>query len=152
MVVGDLQSFLDEENKIAVVGVSVDHGKWGYIIYKSLKSAGFNVCAVNPKYVEIDGGRCYPDLKSIPESEKPDIVITVVTPQVTEKIVMQCKNLGIKRIWMQPGSESEKSINFCRENDIGLVYNTCFVFDGLKRKPAGGKAHAVGRLKGFDRK
>ncbi|MCK4491757.1 MAG: CoA-binding protein [Candidatus Altiarchaeales archaeon] len=130
----DLGGFLGKENRVAVVGVSGDHEKWGYRIYDGLRSAGFNVCAVNPRYEEVDGSKCYPDLESIPESKKPDVVVTVVPPNVTEQIVIECRNLGIKKIWMQPGSESKESIDFCRESDICVVYNACFVVDGLKQK------------------
>jgi predicted CoA-binding protein len=52
-------------------------------------------------------------------------VDTVVPPAVTEKIVVECKELGIARVWMQPGSESEKAINFCAENNIKVVHDMC---------------------------
>lgn len=90
---------------------------------------GFNVYAVNPKYPEIAGVKCYPTIKSLPA--KPDVVITVVPPKITEKIVKESKALGVKMVWMQPGSESEKAIAFCKENDIEVVYNACFVVTGL---------------------
>jgi predicted CoA-binding protein len=49
----------------------------------------------------------------------------VVPPAVTETIVLQCAELGLTRVWMQPGSESEMAIQLCRENDIEVVYNSC---------------------------
>ncbi len=134
MKIEKLTDFLNRENKIAIVGVSNNPEKWGYRIYKSLKSAGFDVYAINPKYTEIEGDSCYPDLRSISKSEKVDVVITVVPPRVTEQIIRQCKNLEIGKIWMQPGSESEESINLCKKNGIDVIYNVCFVVDGLKQK------------------
>lgn len=134
MKIEKLTDFLSRENKIAIVGVSNNPKKWGYRIYKSLKSAGFDVYAINPKYTEIEGDRCYPDLRSMSKSERVDVVITVVPPRVTEQIVGQCKDLGIGKIWMQPGSESEESISLCKKNGIDVIYNVCFVVDGLKQK------------------
>jgi len=119
---------------MAVVGVSANKEKWGYKIYKGLKSSGYKVYAINPKYNEIEGEKCYPNLKSLPE--KPELVITVVPPKVTEKIVEECKELGIRRVWMQPGSESEKAIKFCEEHGINVTYNACFLIDRLKQKPS----------------
>jgi predicted CoA-binding protein len=55
----------------------------------------------------------------------PDVVDTVVPPTVTEAIVKECKELGIARVWMQPGSESEKALNFCAENNIKVVHDMC---------------------------
>jgi len=125
-----MEDFLNKKNKIAVIGVSNNHEKWGYKVYKTLKSSGFSVYAVNPKHTKIDLDRCYPDLRSI--SEKLDVVITIVPPKVTESIVKVCKELNIKKVWMQPGSESEDAIRYCKENGIDLMYNACFVVDGLE--------------------
>jgi len=125
-----MEDFLNKKNKIAVIGVSNNHEKWGYRVYKTLKSSGFSVYAVNPKHTKIDSDRCYPDLRSIPE--KLDEVITIVPPKVTESIVKVCKELNIKKVWMQPGSESEDAIRFCKENGIDVMYNACFVVDGLE--------------------
>ncbi|MCD6467568.1 MAG: CoA-binding protein [Methanomicrobia archaeon] len=125
-----MEDFLNKKNKIAVIGVSNNHEKWGYKVYKTLKSSGFDVYAVNPKYTKIDSDRCFPDLRSIPE--KLDEVITIVPPKVTENIVRLCKELGIKKVWMQPGSESEDAVRYCKENGIDVMYNACFVVDGLE--------------------
>ncbi|MEM2251396.1 MAG: CoA-binding protein [Candidatus Hadarchaeales archaeon] len=115
--------------KIAVVGASPNREKWGWRIYNKLKSLGFDVFPVNPNYPEIDGEKCYSSLKDLPV--KPDLVITVVPPRVTEKIVEECRELGITKVWMQPGSESERAIEFCRANGIEATYNACFVVDFL---------------------
>ncbi len=122
--------FFKRGNNIAIIGVSKDPEKWGNKIYKKLKSIGLSVFCVNPKYEKIDGDRCYRDIESI--KERVDAAITVVPPHVTEDIVLQCKKLGIDKVWMQPGSESDKAIKFCRENKIDVVAKVCFVLDGLK--------------------
>ena len=126
-----MEDFLDRKNKIAVIGVSNNHEKWGYKVYRSLKNSGFKVYPVNPKHEKIDSDRCYPDLRSIPE--KIDEVITVVPPEITENVVKRCKELGIRKVWMQPGSESEDAIRFCEENGINVIHDACFVVGGLKK-------------------
>ncbi len=126
----DIDSFLDKKNIIAVVGVSENPEKWGRKIYETLKSEGYKVYPINPKHEKIGEDRCYPDLTSLPE--KPDVVIFAVKSEVTENVLPSVKKLGIKRAWLQPGSESEKAIEFCKENGIEVVWNMCFVVDGLK--------------------
>ena len=128
----EINEFLNKSNIIAVVGVSANQEKWGYKVYHKLKTEGFIVYPVNPKHNKIDNDICYFNLQDLPK--KPDIVITIVPPKITERIVKQCKNLRIDKIWMQPGSESKESINFCKNNNIKTVYNICFVVDGLKKK------------------
>jgi predicted CoA-binding protein len=39
--------------------------------------------------------------------------------------VRQAHDLGLKRIWMQPGAESQEAIAFCREHGIEVVYHAC---------------------------
>jgi uncharacterized protein len=125
----DPDGFLDKNNIIAVIGVSPNPNKWGSRIFQTLKSRGFDVYPVNPKHKRIGDDICYPDLKSLPE--RPDVVITAVPPKVTENIAIECKKARIDKIWMQPGSDSEKVIEFCKRSNITAVYNACFVVDGL---------------------
>ena len=125
-----IKEFLRKENIFTVVGVSRDSKKYGHRVYKDLKKAGYMVYPINPNVDKILGDKCYHCLKELPE--KPDIVDIVVPPEITEKIVRECKKLGIKRIWMQPGSESEKAINYCKKNSIELIYGVCVMIERKK--------------------
>jgi len=125
-----IKKFLDKKNVFAVVGASRDHRKYGYQVYKDLKSAGYRVYPVNPNAAEILGHKCYSSLESLPV--KPDVVDVVVPPKVTEHTVEVCKKLGIMKVWMQPGSESEKAIRFCEENGIDVVYGVCVMIERAK--------------------
>ena len=118
-----ITDFLRKQNVFAVVGVSQNPEKYEHQVYKDLKGGGYVVYAVNPNINEVLGDRCYHSLSELPE--KPDVVDTVVPPTVTEKIVKECKELGIERVWMQPGSESEHAINFCTRNNIKVVHDVC---------------------------
>jgi len=127
MGIKKISEFLNKENRIAIVGVSDNSKKWGRKIFEKLKLDNFCVYPINPKHKKIGEDICYPNLRSLPK--KPTIVITVVSPKITEKIVEECKELGINKIWMQPGSESGKVITFCRDNNIEASFNTCFVMN-----------------------
>jgi len=127
-----IRAFLDKRNVFAVVGASRDPRKYGHQVYRDLKSAGYKVYPVNPSAQEVLGDRCYPDLKELPE--KPDVVVTVVPPQVTEQVVRACKELGIRRVWMQPGSESKEAVRYCEENGLEVVYDICIMVQRKKRE------------------
>ena len=71
--------------------------------------------------------KCYPSLAELPE--KVDVVDFVVPPQVTEKVLRECRELGLDRIWLQPGSESEAAIEFCRDNDMQVVHSVCVMMN-----------------------
>jgi len=125
-----IKKFLDKKNTFAVVGASRNSKKYGYQLYKDLKEAGYEVYPVNPKAEEILGDKCYPSLEYLPT--KPDVVDIVVPPRVTEEIVRTCKRLGITKIWMQPGSESEAAIRFCDNNNIEVVHSVCVMIERKK--------------------
>lgn len=124
--------FLDRKNVFTVVGASRNPEKYGHQVYKDLRNAGYRVYPVNPNANEILGDNCYPSLQALPV--KPDVVDLVVPPKVTEQVVKTCKRLGIKKVWMQPGSESETSISFCRENGIDIVHGVCVMVERRSRQ------------------
>jgi uncharacterized protein len=107
----------------AVVGASQDRNKYGNRVFRSLRKAGYKVYPVNPHTEEVEGAAAYPTLADLPEL--PEVVNLVVPPPVTEKVVREAHELGITRIWMQPGAESDEAIGFCEENDVQLVYDDC---------------------------
>lgn len=127
-----IRSFLEKKNIFAVVGASRNPKKFGYQVYRDLRSAGYKVYPVNPNADEILGDKCFAKLEDLPE--KPDVVDLVVPPKITENVVRTCKKLKIRKVWMQPGSESEAALNFCRENDIDVVYGACVMLERARRR------------------
>ena len=125
-----INEFLDKKNVFAVVGVSKESEKYGNKVYFDLKRSGYTVFPINPNASNISGDRCYPKLRKLPTL--PDVVDIVVPPKITEKTVKECKDLGIGKVWMQPGSESEIDIKFCRENSIKLLYGVCVMLERRK--------------------
>lgn len=107
----------------AVVGVSANPTKFGRRIYQDLRRAGYRVYAVNPHETEILGDRVYPNLAALPE--RPDVIDLVVPPSVSELIVKEAAAAGIRRVWMQPGAESQRAIDFCRASGIEVVAHAC---------------------------
>ncbi|MDO0826010.1 CoA-binding protein [Desulfosporosinus nitroreducens] len=107
----------------AVIGVSNNTDKYGYKVYKQLRKAGYSVFPINPGLQSIDGDPCYPSLAALPK--KPDAVSIVVPPKITEQVVKECNDLGITKVWMQPGSESKNAIQDGEEHGITVVHNQC---------------------------
>lgn len=111
--------------EIAVVGVSTREEKFGYKIFKSLLSHGFTVQGVNPRGGLVLGRKIFKSIRDLPRV--PDIVITVVPPEVTERIVDECSQMGVRQIWMQPGSESKKAIEKAMTHGLSVTHNDCFM-------------------------
>jgi predicted CoA-binding protein len=152
-----VQDFLAQK-KIAVVGVSDRRDTGCNASYKRFKEAGYQVYAVNPRISTYDGSPCYPDLKSLPE--KPDAVFILANPAVTEQIVRQCVDLGVKHVWMhcmlgtKPGmaaamtSVSVEAVRICRENGISVIPGSC-PNQFLKPDFGHGMMHGLFNLFGF---
>lgn len=152
-----VQDFLAQK-KIAVVGVTDKRETGCNLNYKKFKATGYKVYAVNPHIATFDGDPCYPDLKSLPE--KPDAVFILANPKVTDQIVRQCVELGIKRVWMhcmmgtKPGlaasmtSVSPEAVRLCRENGIEVIPGAC-PSQFLKPDFGHGMMRGLWRLFGF---
>lgn len=133
-----IDNMVDEflaQKKIAVVGVSDKRDTGCNLNYHKFKDTGYRVFAVNPRISEFEGDPCYPDLKSIPE--KPDAVFILASPKVTDDVVKQCVDLGVKHVWMhcmmgtKPGlvqsmtSVSQDAVETCKANGIAVIPGSC---------------------------
>lgn len=119
------QDFLAQK-RIAVAGVSRSREEAANLIYRKLRETGHDVFAINPNADTVEGELCYPDLKSIPE--KVDGVVMVTRPEVTEKLVAECVELDIPRVWMHRSlgnSVSEKAVQMCRQHGITVIPGGC---------------------------
>lgn len=117
-----VNEFLSEKD-IAVVGVSRSGKRFGYTLFKDLRTKGYNVYPVNPNAVLIDNEKCYPSLLAL--KGKVNAAVLVVPPFATKEVVKDAYSAGIKKIWMQLGSESEEAVNFCQEMKIDVIKNEC---------------------------
>jgi len=127
-----------EQKKIALVGVSEERDTGCNLNYQKFKDAGYIVYAINPKIEQFRGDPCYPDLASTPE--KADAVFVLARPEVTDQIVQQCIDVGVKHIWMycmmgtKPGlvesmtSVSQDAVALCHEHGIAATAFIEFFF------------------------
>ena len=90
----------------AVIGVTQDETKFGYKIFKRLKAVGKEVYGISPKYEEVDGEKLYSNIVDVPQ--KPDVVVFVVNPSIGINELDNIKKMGIKNIWLQPGTISSE--------------------------------------------
>jgi len=118
------------QKRIAVAGVSHDnsHHPVGNLIYHRLKKTGHDVFPVNPNLTSFEGERCYPDLKSIPGGV--DGVVIITRPEATERIVRDCSDAGVRRVWMHQSavrgtSVSPQAVEYCRAHDIRVIAGAC---------------------------
>jgi uncharacterized protein len=125
-----VQDFLAQK-RVAVAGVSRDNSRHpvGNLIYQRLKSTGHEVFPVNPHLETFGGDACYADVTSIPGGV--DGVVVITRPDATERIVRQCGEAGIKRVWMHQSlaksqtSVSPAAVQYCQEHGISVIAGAC---------------------------
>lgn len=113
------------QRKIAVVGVSRNKDKFSNIIYREMRTAGYEVMAVNPNADMVEGDRCYAGLGALPV--KPDGVVLVVPPTQGIQIVEEAARLGIRHVWVQPGANSLEIDERLGELEIVTVSGECIL-------------------------
>jgi predicted CoA-binding protein len=121
-----IKEFLEQES-FAIAGSFKDDSKYAYKILLTLKMKGRKVFPVNPNKKDVDGEPCFRVISDIPMPV--DVVVLVTPPAVTERIVEECFELGIKRVWMQPGAENERAIRYCQDNSIKVVHDLCVMLE-----------------------
>ena len=119
--------------RIAVTGVSRNpEGHGSNVVYQRLRGRGYEVFAVNPNADEVEGDRCYPDLRSIPGGV--DAVVIGTRPEIAESTMRECEELGITHVWMHrsfgTGSVSEAAADYGRKRGITVIDGGCpLMFD-----------------------
>jgi predicted CoA-binding protein len=114
--------------RVAVTGVSRhprDHGS--NVVYRRLRDRGYQVFAINPSAEEVEGDRCYRDLRSVPGGV--DAVVIATRPEVAEETMRECAELGIGHVWMHRGpgggSVSQSAADYGRERGIAVIDGGC---------------------------
>lgn len=116
------------KKRVAVTGVSrKPKGHGSNVVYQRLRQRGYEVFAVNPNAEQVEGDRCYPDLKSIPGGV--DWVVIGTKPETADTTMRECADLGIKQVWMHrafgAGSVSQAATEYGREHGITVIDGGC---------------------------
>ncbi len=126
-----MQAMVDDflaQKRIAVAGVSRGGKSPANMIYEKLKREGHTVYAINPNAQEIGGEVVYADVKSTPE--KPDGVVIVTNPALTEQIVKECAEANIPRAWIHSSvvhgsSITDAAIQYGESHGVKMIPGGC---------------------------
>ena len=118
-----LRRILKDNHTIAVVGLSADWYRPSYFAAKYMQEHGFRIIPVNPKYTEILGERCYPDLTSIPD--KIDRVDVFRKSEDCAPIAKDAAAIGAKALWLQIGVMNDEARQIAEAAGMDFVQNRC---------------------------
>jgi predicted CoA-binding protein len=121
--IAELRRILKTNHTIAIVGLSADWYRPSYFAAKYMQEHGFRIIPVNPKYDEILGEKCYPNLKAIPDAV--DIVDVFRKPEDCVPIAQDAVAIGAKVFWMQLGVINEEAARVAEAGGLEVVMDRC---------------------------
>jgi uncharacterized protein len=119
-----IEDFIAAE-PVAMVGVSRNPKKFGYMAFKELKEKGLNIIPVNPSAAEILGMKAYPNIAALPQEVRSVIIMT--KKDQTSGLVKDAKVKGIKNIWIQQNADSKDALKELEGSGINYITGECIL-------------------------
>ncbi|MFH1863084.1 MAG: CoA-binding protein [bacterium] len=108
---------------IAIFGVSARSGNFGTSVYLELQKVGVRVFPINPKGGALRHEPIFPTLRDLPEMPQAAVILTKGDGAL--HAVEACAEQGVKRIWLQGGSDTPTVRQRCADLGLNIVYGSC---------------------------
>ena len=121
--IATLRRILKTCRTIAVVGLSAEWHRPSYFAAKYMQAHGYRIVPVNPRYAEILGERCYPQLEDIPFAV--DMIDVFRKPADVLPIARSAVAIGAKCLWQQLGVVNLEADALARGAGLDSVMDRC---------------------------
>jgi predicted CoA-binding protein len=120
-----------EQKRIAFVGVSRQPKDISRALFREFERRGYDLVPVHPEASDIEGRPCFASLRDI--QPPVDGALLMTSPGVTDRVVRDCVDAGVKRVWMfrggGKGAVTPEAVKTCESNGIAVVAGECpFMF------------------------
>jgi predicted CoA-binding protein len=119
----EVREILERSKTVAVVGISHKEERDSHKVAKYLKEHGYTMIPVNPKYKEVLGVSCYPNLEAV--GQHIDIVDIFRNVDAIPAIVDEAIKVGADCVWMQLGLVHNEAAEKARKAGLRVVMNKC---------------------------
>jgi predicted CoA-binding protein len=123
----EIRSILASSKTIAVVGASPKPWRDSGSIALFLAGKKYTVYPVNPKYEDVLGMKCYPNLTSLPE--KIDIVDIFRNADEVGPVVEEAILVGAQCVWMQLGVINEHAAASAESAGLKVIMDRCIAVE-----------------------
>lgn len=125
-----IERFL-EGKRIALVGVSSHPEDFSRMLFRELRSRGYDMVPVRPGLAAVEDVPAFARVQDVPGAL--DGAILMTPPDVTQQVVRDCSEAHVPRVWMHRsvgrGAVSEEGVAFCREHGMEVIAGECpFMF------------------------
>jgi uncharacterized protein len=118
-----LRRILTENKTIAVVGLSAEWHRPSFFAAKYMQEHGYRIVPVNPKYSEVLGQVCYPNLAAIPFAI--DMVDCFRKTADIGPIAQEAIKIGAKCLWQQLGVANQEAHQAALAAGMDSVMDRC---------------------------
>ncbi|MEW6731825.1 MAG: CoA-binding protein [Acidobacteriota bacterium] len=124
-----IKELLVNSRTIAVVGMKNVTYKASYYVPKYLLDHGYQIIPVNPGLSEIEGLKCYRDLRSIPQSV--DIVEVFRRSENVLPHAQEALEIKPKAFWMQSGIVNMEAAELLARAGVLVLMDRCMYVDHM---------------------
>jgi predicted CoA-binding protein len=128
-----IRDFLGQK-RFAFIGVSRQTKDFSRALFREFKTRDYEPVPVHLEAAEIEGAPCFAHLRDI--QPPVDSVLLMTSPAVTNVLVQECVDAGIKRVWFYRGAGqgalTQNALQLCETNGIRTIAGECpfMFFDG----------------------
>ena len=126
----NIRDFLAQK-RFGFIGVSRQPKDFSRALFREFQTRGYEPVPVHLEVAELEGARCFAHLRDI--QPPVDSVLLMTSPAVTNLLVRECVEAGIKRVWFYRGAGqgalTEGALQICEANGIRAIPGECpFMF------------------------
>jgi hypothetical protein len=115
--------------RVAVLGASADHRKFGNKSLRAHRQAGWEVVPVNITGEEVEGTPSYRRIGEVPG--KLDRVTVYLPPPITLKVLPEIAEAAPGEVWLNPGSADREVVAKAEELGLNAIQGCSIVDLGL---------------------
>ena len=115
--------------RVAVLGASPDHRKFGNKSVRAHVQAGWEVYPVNPRAETVEGLTAYRSLVDVPVPV--ERISVYLPPPVTLKVLPEIAAKGAEEVWFNPGAADAAVLERAQELDLPAIDGCSIVDLGL---------------------
>jgi predicted CoA-binding protein len=124
--INTLRRILHDCRRVAVVGISAEWHRPSYFVGKYLIEHGYTMIPVNPKYADVLGQPCFPDLATAALEAGPiDLVDCFRKSEDIGPLAQQAIEIGAKCLWMQLGVVNQAAKDKASAAGLDVVMDRC---------------------------
>jgi predicted CoA-binding protein len=124
-----LSALLAGARTLAVVGLSADPSRDSNSVSAYMKSHGYRVIGVNPRYPKALGEPLVPSLSALSEKDLRAVGLVVVfrRPEESAAVAREAAGLKIPAIWFQLGVATPEAIAEAERGGMNVVADKCIM-------------------------